>query len=100
MIQTLEKEWNEWNKPANPWTWAVCEIIIGNNVCNVMSKGTEGLISLYCCKGGTRSVVVKALSYKPEGCRFETWGDEWIFSIYLNLLVTLGLGAYLASNRN
>jgi hypothetical protein len=39
-----------------------------------------------------RSVVVKALCYNPEGCKF--------FSIYLILPATLGPGIYLASNRN
>jgi hypothetical protein len=44
------------------------------------------------------SVVVKALSYKPEGCRFDTrWGN---FSICLILPDALGPGFYSVSNRN
>jgi hypothetical protein len=48
-----------------------------------------------CC-----SVVAKALCYKPEGCEFETWCGELIFSIYLILPAALGPGVYSASNRN
>jgi hypothetical protein len=48
----------------------------------------------------SRSVVVKALCYKPEGCGFETRCGEWFLSIYLNLSVALGPGIYSASNRN
>jgi hypothetical protein len=45
-------------------------------------------------------VVVKALFYQPDGCGFETWLGEWIFSIYVILPASLGPGIYSASNRN
>jgi hypothetical protein len=38
--------------------------------------------------------------YKPEGRRFKTRWDEWIFSIYLILPAALGPGVYSTSNRN
>jgi hypothetical protein len=46
------------------------------------------------------SVLVKALSYKPEGRGFETRRGECIFSIYLILPAELASGVYLAFNRN
>jgi hypothetical protein len=46
------------------------------------------------------SVVVKALSYKPEGHGFETQLWELIFSIYLIIPAALGSLAHSASNRN
>jgi hypothetical protein len=46
------------------------------------------------------SIVVKALSYEPEGHGSETQWGEWISSIYLILLAALGPGIYSASNRN
>jgi hypothetical protein len=50
--------------------------------------------------GGRRSVVVKALCYKPEGRGFETRLSERFLSIYLILPAALGPGIYSASNRN
>jgi hypothetical protein len=46
------------------------------------------------------STVVKALCYKPEDHGFHTWWGKLIFSIFPILLVALGPGVYLASNRN
>jgi hypothetical protein len=40
------------------------------------------------------------LCYKPDGRRFETQWGEWILSIYLILLATLGPGVCCSSNRN
>jgi hypothetical protein len=51
-------------------------------------------------KEARRSIVVKALCYKPEGRRFETRWGEWFLSIYLTLPAALGPGVYSASNRN
>jgi hypothetical protein len=48
----------------------------------------------------TAQIVVRALCYKKDGRWFETWWAEWIVSIYLILLATLGSGVYSASNRN
>jgi hypothetical protein len=53
-----------------------------------------------CLLGACRSIVVKALCYKPQGHGFETQWGEWFLSIYLILPVTLGPGVYSASNRN
>jgi hypothetical protein len=39
------------------------------------------------------------ISFKPEGHRFETRIREWIFSIYLILLVALGPWVYSTCNR-
>jgi hypothetical protein len=50
--------------------------------------------------GARSNAVVKALCYEPEGREFETWWDEWIFSIYLILPAALGPWVYSASNRN
>jgi hypothetical protein len=47
----------------------------------------------FCSHGPVLSAVVKALCYKTR------WA-EWISSIYLILLATLGPGVYTASNRN
>jgi hypothetical protein len=49
--------------------------------------------------GVTRSVLVKALCYKPEGRGFETRWDEFC-SVYLILLAALGPEVHPASNRN
>jgi hypothetical protein len=49
---------------------------------------------------GTRgSVVIKALSYKPEECGFESRWGERMFSMYLILPAALGPGVYSACNR-
>jgi hypothetical protein len=53
-----------------------------------------------CCEGARGSAVVKALCYKLEDREFETRCGKLIFSIYLILPATLGLGVHLASNRN
>jgi hypothetical protein len=50
--------------------------------------------------GARGSLVVKALCYKLKGCGFKTRWGEWIFSIYLILLATLGPGVHSTSNRN
>jgi hypothetical protein len=50
--------------------------------------------------GAHRSVLVKALCYKPEGRGFETRWVGWIFSIYLILPGALGPVIYSASSRN
>jgi hypothetical protein len=42
--------------------------------------------------GACGSIVVKALCYKPGGCRFETQWGEWVFSIYLIIPVALSPG--------
>jgi hypothetical protein len=50
--------------------------------------------------GAQGSIVVKALSYKPEGLGFETrWGEVFLPS-YLIFLAALGPGVYSASTRN
>jgi hypothetical protein len=48
----------------------------------------------------TSSVVVEALCYKPECHGFETRWSNLVFSIYLILPASLGLGVYSPSNRN
>jgi hypothetical protein len=56
-----------------------------------------------CCivvMGARRSIVVKALCYKPEGHGFETRCGGWFLSIYLIFPAALGPGVYSASNRN
>jgi hypothetical protein len=50
--------------------------------------------------GARGSLVVKALSYRPEGRGFETRWGEWIFSYDLILSAALGHGVYSASSRN
>jgi hypothetical protein len=45
------------------------------------------------------SIVVKAICYKPEGCRFETRCGEIIFSIYLILPAALSPGVHSASTE-
>jgi hypothetical protein len=47
-----------------------------------------------------RSIVVKALCYKPEGHGLETREGEWFLSIYLILPAALSPGVYSAANRN
>jgi hypothetical protein len=49
--------------------------------------------------GASSSVVVEALCYKPEDCKFKTWWGNWIVSIYL-ILATLDPGVDSASNKN
>jgi hypothetical protein len=44
--------------------------------------------------------VLKALCYRLEGCRSETWWDELFLSVYLILLATLGSEVFKTSNRN
>jgi hypothetical protein len=46
-----------------------------------------------------RAIVIKALSYKPEGCGFETMWGELMFLIYLILHAALDPGVHSASNR-
>jgi hypothetical protein len=46
------------------------------------------------------SVVVQAIYYKPEGRLFISRSGNLIFSIYLILQATLGLGVYSTTNRN
>jgi hypothetical protein len=46
------------------------------------------------------SIVVEALSYKPEGCGFETRRHEIFLAIYLISPDALGSGIYSAFNRN
>jgi hypothetical protein len=55
---------------------------------------------IYIYMGANRSIVVKALCYKPEGCRFETRWGEWFLSSYLILPAALGPGVYSPSKRN
>jgi hypothetical protein len=50
--------------------------------------------------GACRSIVVKALCYKPEGRGFEIRWGEWFLSVCLIFPAALGLGVYSASNRN
>jgi hypothetical protein len=50
--------------------------------------------------GYTAQIVVKALCYKKDGRGFKTRWGEWIVSVDLILLATLGSGVYSASNRN
>jgi hypothetical protein len=50
--------------------------------------------------GARVSVTVKALCYKPEGCRIQTPKMNEFFSIYLILPAALGHRVYSASNRN
>jgi hypothetical protein len=78
-----------WSKYANSWTWRNTNISSGDSANSASSKNTKGA-------GG--SVVVKALSYKPEGRAFDTQLGE-----FLNLpnpSATLGPGVYSSSNRN
>jgi hypothetical protein len=60
----------------------------------------EFLSSIYFMEGAYRSIVVKALCYKPEGRGFETRWGEWFLSNYLILPAALGPGVYSASDRN
>jgi hypothetical protein len=57
-------------------------------------------ISPWRWRGARRSIVVKALCYKPEGRGFETRWCERFLSIYLILPAALGPGVYSASNKN
>jgi hypothetical protein len=50
--------------------------------------------------GARRSIVIKALCYKPESRGLETRWGGWFLSIYLILPAVLGPGVYSVSNRN
>jgi hypothetical protein len=45
-------------------------------------------------------LISEILCYEPEGHGFETWWGNWILSVYLTLLATLGPEVYSASNRD
>jgi hypothetical protein len=65
-------------------------------------KCSFGCYTCLCSENRVRGIVVlKALSYMPEGRGFEIRWGEWIScSIYIILPVALGPGVYSASNRN
>jgi hypothetical protein len=54
----------------------------------------------YTLQGAGSSIVVEALSYKPEGRGFETRCADWILSVYLILNEALGPEVYSTSDRN
>jgi hypothetical protein len=88
--------------PSELVTCEIIERVWRNLVSESILRGLKINVSIPSIlnTGARRSIVVKALYYKPEGRRFETRWGEWFLSTYLILPAALGTGVYSASNRN
>jgi hypothetical protein len=77
----------------------MCNRMLWNNIKKLMFNRTiRRRLGTSIWITAKKSAAIFAYCYKPEGCRFGTWWDEWSSSIYLSLPGTLGSGVYSASN--
>jgi hypothetical protein len=96
----MESEWKLCHCRFPELVFTVLHLALTRVVAKICEVGAR-LVSVIPQKCRTRgSVVVEALSYKPEDRGFQTRLGEWFLSIYLILPATLDPRVYSSFTRN